>query len=336
MTNRRAISANDPLRIGVLGVANITPRALTEPVNDEPRAVLQAIAARDRARAEAYASDERIPNVHDDYQAVIDDPEVEVIYNPLPISLHHEWTLKALAAGKDVLCEKSIAMNAGEAREMADAARDAGRVLMDAFHYRYHPAFIRTVELLRDGRIGTIEHLEAIFHTAVTDLTNIRLIYAMGGGVTMDIGCYPVSWVRHASGEEPAVISATAETGPEHVDTMLEAELRFPSGATGRVSGDMRAGTEFANSLTVTGSSGKLHFENPLVPQRGHHIDLETVDGSERLEFDRRGTYHYQLDAFLDAVERGAPLWTDGEDAVRQMAAIDACYVAAGLPLRGS
>ncbi len=334
MTNRRSITESEPLRIGVLGVARITPRALTEPVNDEPRAVLQSIAARDRARAEAYAADEGIPNVHDGYQGVIDDPGVEAVYNPLPISLHHEWTLKALAAGKHVLCEKSIALNAREAREMADAARDAGLVLMDAFHYRYHPAFKRAVELLREGRIGTIERLEAVFHTAVTNTTDIRMIYETGGGVTMDIGCYPVSWVRHASGEEPEVVSATAEVGPPNVDTMLEAELRFPSGATGHVSGDMREGTEFANSLTVTGSAGRLHFENPLVPQRGHYIDLETTDGSERLEFDRRGTYHYQLDAFLDAIDHDAPVLTDGDDAARQMAAIDACYEAAGLPIR--
>jgi predicted dehydrogenase len=267
---------------------------------------------------------------------VIDRDDVDAIYNPLPISLHREWTLKALAAGKHVLCEKSIALNAAEAREMADAARDAGLVLMDAFHYRYHPAFIRAVELLRAGRIGTIERVEAVFQTPVTDPANIRLIYATGGGVTMDIGCYPVSWVRHAAGEEPEVVSATAEVGPPNVDTMLEAELRFPSGATGRILGDMRAGTEFAATLTVTGSEGRLHFENPIAPQRGHRIDLETSEGLDSFELDRRPTYAYQLDAFLDAIDHGAPLWTDGEEAVRQMTAIDACYRAAGLPVRGT
>jgi predicted dehydrogenase len=305
-------------------------------VNDEPRAVIQVIAARDRARAEAYATVEGIPVVADDYQAVIDHPEVDAIYNPLPISLHHEWTLKALAAGKHVLCEKSFANNAREAREMADAAHDANLVLMDAFHYRYHPAFVRAVELLRAGRIGTIEHLEAVFHTSVTDPDNIRYNLALGGGVTMDIGCYPISWVRHAAGEEPEVVAAEAVTGPPEVDTMLAANFRFPSGATAHISGDMRPGTEFEATLTVTGGAGKLHFENPLVPQRGHRIDLETSEGTETIELDRRSTYAYQLDAFLDAVESGAPLWTDGEEAVQQMTAIDACYTAAGLQLRGA
>jgi predicted dehydrogenase len=336
VTNQRRVTAEAPLRFGVLGVAAITPRALTEPVRGEPRAVLQAIAARDRGRAEAYAGVEAIPHVEDDYQAVIEREDVDAVYVPLPISLHREWTLKALAAGKHVMCEKSIALNAGEAREMAAAARDAGLVLMDAFHYRYHPAFVRTVELLRAGRIGTIERLEAIFHVPVTDPDNIRLNYALGGGVTMDIGCYPVTWVRHAAGEEPEVVSASAVVGPPDVDVALEAELRFPSGATGHVSGDMRPEAEFVASLTVTGSEGRLHFENPIAPQRGHRIELETGDGLESFELDRRPTYAYQLDAFLDAVDRGASLWTDGEEAVRQMEAIDACYRAAGLPVRGS
>lgn len=182
------------IRFGVLSAAKITPRALVHPIASEPQAVIWSIAARDRGRAEAFAAAHGVRSVADDYQAVIDDPDVNVIYNPLPISMHHEWTLKALAAGKHVLCEKSFASNAVEAREMADAARDAGLVAMDAFHYRYHPVFVRAVELLRSGRIGTIEHVAAKFHTSIADPENIRMIYEMGGGVTMDIGCYPVSW----------------------------------------------------------------------------------------------------------------------------------------------
>jgi predicted dehydrogenase len=324
-----------PVRFGVLGAARIAPRALLHPVVDEPRAAVWAIAARDRARAEAFAAHERIDTVENSYQAVIDNPNVNAIYNPLPISLHHEWTLKALAAGKHVLCEKSLASNATEAREMADAARDAGLVLMDAFHYRYHPAFITVVDLLREGRIGKIQQLESKFHTSIANPDDIRMNYSMGGGVTMDIGCYPISWVRHAMGEEPQVISAEAETGPPNVDLMLKTELRFPSGATATISGDMRPGTPFETTLTVTGSDGILHFQNPIIPQTGHRIELETADGLDTFELDRRSTYAYQLDAFIDAVLEGSPVLTDGEDAVAQMTVIDACYQAAGLPLRG-
>lgn len=323
------------IRFGVLSAAKITPRALVHPIASEPQAVIWSIAARDRGRAEAFAAAHGIRGVADDYQAVIDDPDVNVIYNPLPISMHHEWTLKALAAGKHVLCEKSFASNAAEAREMADAAREAGLVVMDAFHYRYHPVFVRTVELLRSGRIGTIEHVAAKFHTSITDPENIRMQYPLGGGVTMDIGCYPISWVRHATGEEPEVVEAEAEVGPPQVDLMLKAEMRFPSGATGEVSGDMRPGTAFEASLTVTGSEGRLHVQNPLVPDTGHRIELETGAGIETIELDRRPSYGYQLDAFVAAVLEGEPLLTDGEDAVKQMATIDACYEAAGLMRRG-
>ena len=324
-----------PIRFGALGVANITPRALVHPVDSEPRATIWAVAARDRARAEAFAAHEHIRTVADGYQAVIDNPDINAIYNPLPISLHHEWTLKALAAGKHVLCEKSFACNADEAREMADAARDASLVLMDAFHYRYHPIFIKTVELLRSGAIGQVEDLDASSHTPVTDPDSIRLDYALGGGVTMDLGCYPIHWVRHAVGEEPEVFQAEAETGPPDVDLMLKAKMRFPSGAIASISGDMREGVAFNSSLTVTGSEGKLHLENPIVPQRGHRLEVETAAGTETIELDRRPTYGYQIDAFIAAVLEGAPLLTDAEDAVKQMTVIDACYAAAGLPRRG-
>ena len=159
--------------------------------------------------------------------------------------------------------------------------------------------------------------------------------YATGGGVTMDIGCYPISWVRHAAGEEPQVVSAEAETGPPNVDLMLKADMRFPSGATAIISGDMRPGTPFGARLTVTGSEGLLHFQNPITPQTGHRIELESADGLDTFELDRRSSYAYQLDAFINAVLDGEPVLTDGEDAVAQMTVIDACYEAAGLPLRG-
>ena len=325
-----------PIRFGALGVANITARALVHPVDSEPNAVIWAIAARDRTRAEAFAAHTGIRTVEDDYQSVIDNPDVNAVYNPLPIALHREWTLKALAAGKHVLCEKSFSSNAEEAREMADAASDSSLVLMDAFHYRYHPIFEKTVELLRSGRIGQIEHMDASFHTAGSgDPGNIRMNYALGGGVTMDIGCYPIHWVRHAMGEEPEVIDAEAETGPPDVDLALKARMRFPSGVTASVSGDMRPDATFTATLTVTGSEGKLHVENPLVPQRGHRLKVETAAGLETIELDRRTSYGYQLDAFIAAVLDGAPLWTDAEDAVKQMTVIDACYEAAGLPRRG-
>lgn len=325
------------IRFGALGAAHITPRALVYPCLDEPQASIYAIAARDRARAEAFAYHHRIPVVLETYEEVITHPKVDAVYIALPISAHREWTIRALRAGRHVLCEKSMALNAVEAREMADVAKETGLVLMDAFHYRYHPVFMRAREIVDSGELGRIERVQGAFHIPVrAGNDDIRLNYRTGGGVTMDIGCYPVSWVRHITGEEPEAVSAEAEVGQPDVDLRLDAKMRFPSGIAARTSGDMRPDARFKAELVVEGVRGVMTVRNPLVPQTGHRITVE-VDGERREETrDRRPTYGYQLDAFLEAVTTGVPPVTDGEDGVRQMQAIDACYRAAGLPPRGS
>jgi predicted dehydrogenase len=323
------------IRFGTLGAAAITPRALIAPCMDEPRAIVYAIAARDRDRAEGYARYAGIRHVLDDYQQVIDHPKVTAIYNPLPIHLHHEWTIKALRAGKHVLCEKSFASNAVEAQEMAGVAAETGLVLMEAFHYRYHPMFVRAKEIFDSGALGTIREIRAEFDVPATDPNNIRMNYRTGGGVTMDIGCYPISWARHITGEEPNEVAAHAQVGPPFVDVMLSATLKFPSGIVARTSGDMRASATFKAELEVKGDAGTMLLVNPLLPQSGHQIRVTTRDGTTIETLDRRATFGYQLDAFIDAVENGKPLLTGADDAVKQMRVIDRCYRAAGLPLRG-
>ena len=320
---------------GALGAAGITPRALVVPCWDEPRAAIRCVAARDRRRAEGFAQWFRIPVVHDDYADVVADESISVVYNALPISGHHEWTLEALAAGKHVLCEKSLACNAREAEAMAQAAKDAGLVLMEAFHYRYHPVFIRAKEIVDAGVLGRIREVQATFNAPVTDPNDIRNQYATGGGATMDLGCYPISWVRHITGEEPEEVTARAEEGAPNVDVMLEATMRFPSGVRATTASDMRAGVRFRMDMVVTGDKGVMTVDSPLVPQIGHQISV-AVNGETSVErLDRRASYAYQLDAFLDAVEHGKPLFTDAEDGVKQMRVIDRCYEAAGLPVRG-
>jgi predicted dehydrogenase len=267
---------------------------------------------------------------------VVNDPELDAIYNPLPISHHCEWTIKALRAGKHVLCEKAIACNAEEAQRMADVARETGLVLMEAFHYRYHPVFLRAKDIVESGALGELVRVDAKFTTPIADPQDIRMNYETGGGVTMDIGCYPIHWVRHLTGEDPEVVSATAVTGAPKVDLTLTAELRFPGGAVGRIHGSMAGHEVFASELVAEGARGRLEVTNPLAPQLGHRI-VATIDGETREEtLDRRPTYAYQLDAFVDAVLKGTPLPTDGRDGVANMKVIDAAYRAAGLPPRGT
>lgn len=324
------------IRFGVLGAAKIAPRALLDPCTDEKRAEVHCIAARDPARAEHFAREHGIPSVHAEYRDVINDPTVDAVYIPLPISAHHRWTLEALQAGKHVLCEKSFASNAAEAEEMARAARSADRVVMDAFHYRYHPVFARAREIVESGGIGRVSRVEADFHVAITNPADIRMNYETGGGVTMDIGCYPISWARHITGEEPSEVRARAEVGPPRVDLFLEAQFRFPSGIEATLTGDMRPGAAFRADLKVFGELGTLFVRNPLAPQMGHSIEIDREGRESREELSLRPSYAYQLDAFIDAIEKDQPVLTGPDDAVNQMRAIDRCYEAAGLPLRGN
>lgn len=324
------------LRFGTLGAARITPPALVAPAKENPGVEVVAVAARDRAKAKTFAEEHGIARVHSTYQEVIDDPAVEVVYNPLPISHHCEWTIKALRAGKHVLCEKAIANNAEEAQRMTDVARETGLVLMEAFHYRYHPVFLRAQQIVSGRELGPLKSVEAWFTTPITNPQDIRMIYETGGGVTMDIGCYPIHWVRHLTGEEPEVVSANAAVGPPKVDLSLTAELRFPGGISGRVRGSMEASAGFSAELVAEGARGTLRVTNPLAPQLGHKIELTVEGGTSEETLDRRPTYAYQLDAFVDAVLNGTPLPTDGEDGVRNMKVIDAAYIAAGLPPRGT
>ena len=327
------------IRFGTLGAANIAPAALLQPASRNPDVEVVAIAARNRDHAAAMAEKGGVRDVVDDYQAVIDHPDVNAIYNPLPISHHREWTLKALAAGKPVLCEKSFALNEGEAAQMAEAADAAGLLLVEAFHYRYHPVFLRAIEIFQSGALGAIKRIEGRFHVAGErgiPATDIRMIYATGGGATMDMGCYPLSWLRHITGEEPTVVSAEAVEGPPDVDLRLAAEVAFPSGATGNASGSMAKGEPHRWDLVVQGAQGTLTVTNPLVPHHGHEIKLETGGETKTETLTRRTTYDFQLDAFVRALDTGERLPTDAADAVKQMRLVDSAYRAAGMKVRGT
>jgi predicted dehydrogenase len=326
-----------PLRFGILGAAKIAPRGLIEPARLGSEATVDVVAARDEARARAYAAEHQIPRVARDYAELIGDPEIDVIYNPLPMHLHAYWTIEALRAGKHVLCEKPFAANAAEAERMVSVANETGRVLVEAFHYRYHPLFARILELVQSGRLGTLRHMEGTFKVAIKDRTDLRHRYDTAGGATMDLGCYPLHWMRQVAGSEPRVLSASAEQGAQHVDLTMQADLSFPGGLTGHMETSMADHEPFSTTLTVTGENGTLFVNNPLAPHGGHELEL-SIGGKERSEtVEGTGTtYRYQLVAFADAVRTGKKLPTMGADSIANMRLIDSVYRAAGLPLRGT
>lgn len=321
-----------PLRFGILGAARIAPKALIDPASKLDGVTITRVAARDRERAEAFAAEHGIAAVAADYREVIEADDVDIVYNPLPMSLHAEWTIAALRAGKHVLCEKPLASNAAEAAEMVATADAEGRILGEAFHYRYHPLFERIVAEVRSGRIGSIERVEATFDVPVPQ-PDLRWDYETSGGSLMDLGCYPVSWVRHLTGEEPEVAEAHAVVGPPRIDARMRAELRFASGATAAVACALDRGPTV--TLDVAGTDGRIAVVNPLAPQQGNRVAITTPTGTTAATIDAGSTYEHMLRAFCDHVVHGAPYPTAGADSIANMAAIDAIYDASGLGRRG-
>ena len=184
------------MRIGVLGAARIAPAALVKPAQVVDGVEVGAVAARDRRRAEAFAARYGVPAVHDSYAAVLADPSLDAVYVPLPNGLHARWTLAALKAGKHVLCEKPFTSNAAQAREVAAAADGTGLVVMEAFHYRYHPLARRMAELVRGGELGRIERVETAMCFPLPRFSDIRYDFSLAGGALMDAGCYAVHAMR--------------------------------------------------------------------------------------------------------------------------------------------
>ncbi|MBO0879729.1 MAG: Gfo/Idh/MocA family oxidoreductase [Mycobacterium sp.] len=323
-----------PVRIGILGAARIAPLALVKPAQGNSEVVVAAVAARDVSRAQAFAAKHGIAHVNDSYEALIANPDLDAIYNPLPNGLHGRWTRAALTAGKHVLCEKPFTANAAEAREIADLASKSGRVVMEAFHYRYHPLTLRVEEIIASGQLGTLERVEATVCFPLPKFSDIRYDYSLAGGATMDAGCYAVHIIRTFGGSTPEVVSAQAKLRDPQVDRAMTAELQFASGHTGRVRCSMLSSDLLQLSAKVFGDRGKLRVLNPVTPQSFHRLSVRSSDGNRVERFPRRASYAYQLDAFAAAVLRGEPVQTTPEDAVENMTVIDAIYRAAGLPLR--
>jgi predicted dehydrogenase len=325
---------DSPLRIGVFGAANITPMALIRPARKVPEVEIVAVAARDFGRAKKFASRHRIERVHRSYNDLVTDPEIDALYNPLPNGLHAEWSIRALEAGKHVLCEKPLAANAAEAQRMVEAAQRTGFRLIEAFHYRYHPLAARLREIVDSGVLGTIRHIETQMAAPIIGRNDIRYNYDLAGGATMDMGCYTIHLLRFLAGAEPEVVDAEARLLSPQIDRRMSAEMRFADGRSGRIVCSLWSSTVLRLKARVEGDKGTLDVFNPYVPQFLTRIVLkhEGRRTTERIRGD--ATYTYQLRAFAAAVRSGAPLPTEGEDSIANMRVIDAVYAAAGLPLR--
>jgi predicted dehydrogenase len=235
-----------------------------------------------------------------------------------------------------VLCEKPFTSNAQEAEAVASVAERTGLVVMEAFHYRYHPLAGRMRALVEAGELGTLEHVEAALCFPLPRFSDIRYQYDLGGGATMDVGTYTVHLARLLGLEEPTVTSARAKLRTPAIDRAMTAELAFPSGHTGRITCSMWSSDILKTVVRARGTHGELHVINPTNPHVWHRMRVK-VDGASRTErFTRRATYEFQLDAFTAAVLRGEPTLTPPSDSIANMRVLDAIYVAAGMQPRGT
>ena len=330
-------NARKPLRIGILGAAGIAPRAIVFPAHATNHQLV-AVGARDKSRAEEFAKRYQIKKAYGSYQEVIDDPDVDVIYNALHNGAHAPWNIKALAAGKHVLSEKPSVSNAAEAKEVLAATNKSGKVFMEAFHYYYHPMFQRLLTIIKSGEIGEVIKVESALLTPTPDKKDLRMQFALAGGSLMDVGCYALHSQRMISqliaDGEPTIVKTDSNAEDGEVDTKLYIQLKYPNGVSGLARGDMETPV-FNAPLTVTGSKGSVHLPN-FVSALDPRVIVDLA-GNKRVEhMPSLSTYTYQLLAFAEAVDLGKALKTDAKDALVQATLIDAAYLAANLPIRPS
>jgi predicted dehydrogenase len=328
--------ARTPLKIGILGAARIAPSAIVAPAHATGHRLV-AVASRDIKKAQVFADQHQVEGVYGNYQDLIDDPEINVIYNALHNGAHAPWNIRAMQAGKDVLSEKPSATNTAQASEVAQVAAKTGRVFMEGFHYYYHPVFQRVLTIIKSGEIGDVTKVESALLIPMPDANDLRLQFDLAGGSMMDVGCYALHSQRMISnliaGDEPTVLSTEVNASKNDIDTKLNVELQYPNGVKGYAKGDFES-PEFNAPLTVTGTKGSIQVPNFVVSGWDDRV-IVTVNGATRTEhLGTLSTYTYQLMAFADAVDFGKSFTTNAQDAVKQMQLIDAAYLDAGLPVR--
>lgn len=319
------------VKIGILGASRIAPKAIVGPARVIPSAILSRVAARDYSRAKAFAAEHGFDAAERDYGALIASPEVDLVYNALAVDAHAPWAIRALEAGKHVLCEKPLAMNSAQAKAMADAANANGRRCVEAFHHRYHPAHRAVERFVRDGTIGAVRSVRAVFDAQIRDTPDeIRQLPEHGGGAMMDLGCYPLAWVLAVFDQSPDKIDAEATLTPRGVDRTMRAHLMFEGGAVAEIETSMAAPVRAR--LEILGERGRIEFDSPVSPHAAGRLVIHR-DGAppEAIAMSRISTYTYQLDAVIRAIETGEPLPTEGLPMLRQQRVLDAIYAAAGL-----
>ncbi|HEY4307194.1 MAG TPA: Gfo/Idh/MocA family oxidoreductase [Gemmatimonadaceae bacterium] len=320
-----------PLRWGILGTANIAVKKVIPAMRASSRARVVAIASRDIEKARRAADALDIPRAYGSYQELLADAEVDAIYNPLPNHLHVPWSIRAADAGKHVLCEKPIALNASEARELVEARDRNGVTIAEAFMVRVHPQWLAVRELVRDGRIGELRLVTGHFSYFRRDPNDVRSHVEWGGGVLFDIGCYPINLTRWLFDAEPTGVIATMNRDPDfRVDRLVGALMEFENGQAQFACGGQLVPFQ---RMTMFCDRGRIEVEIPFNAPPDRRCRILVDDGSrfasesaELIDFPAVDQYTLQADRFADAVAGNAEVAVPLEDALANMAVIDAMF----------
>ena len=312
------------MRLGIVSTADIN-RKVIPGAHASDKIELVAVASREQRRAEEYAREWGIPRAHGSYEGLLEDSEVDAVYISLPNTMHREWSIRSLEAGKHVICEKPFSKHPDDVEAAFDAADRAGRLLTEAFMYRHNPQAARLVELVREGAIGDLRLIRSAFSYGLYDADNIRLRTDVDGGSLMDVGCYCVSGSRLLAGE-PESAFGRAFIGPTGTDWVFTGSLRFP----GDVLALFDCGTSLTNrdELEVVGSEGSLFLDDPWHANRPV-IELRREEGTERIELEPVDSYRLELENLADAIAGEAPLLLGREDALGQARTIEALFASA-------
>ncbi|GAB5492526.1 MAG: Gfo/Idh/MocA family oxidoreductase [Phototrophicaceae bacterium] len=318
------------IRWGILSTANIGIKRVMPAIQKSSNGMIKAVASRNLEKAQAVADDFGIETAYANYEDLLNDEDIDAIYIPLPNSLHAEWAIKCAIAGKATLCEKPLAESAEVAQKMVDTFKDKGVLFAEAFMYRFHPQNQRVRQMIQEGAIGTPQIMNATFSFPIQNQDNIRLSKELAGGALMDVGCYCVNSMRFIAGENPSSIKALADFGAEtDVDEQIVGVLEFPSGMRGHFDASLR--TFLVNRYEVRGSEGRIVLPISYTPNHDHPAEIHYWhhDKYEVITLDPVDQYQLMVEDFADALINQRPPRFDPQDAVDNMAVIDALLASA-------
>ena len=314
------------LNWGLLSTAKIN-RALIPPLRVSKRTRLLGVASRNQSSADAYAREWNIPRAYGSYEAMLADPEIDVIYNPLPNHLHAEWTVKALQAGKHVLCEKPMVLTLAEADQIIAASQETGKVVAEAFMYRHHPQTLKVKELIDSGAIGEMQLIKGAFTFTLKREGNFRWIREYGGGSLWDVGCYPISFARMLVGVEPAEVFGWQVTGPEGSDDSFFGQMRFGNGV--HMQFDCGFTSTPRSFIEIVGTAGSMQVPNAFKPGRKSEFKIIRGDEMETIKIKGQELYLGEVEDMCNAILNQQPPRISLSDSRNNIAAILGLYKSA-------